>query len=63
MERKPILYLIRGYAFAKQNRFDLALIDIGKSIELEPDILKNNKNILEDLPGLFKGIIKNNSLK
>ena len=63
MERKPILYLMRGYSYAKKNRFDLALIDIGKSIELEPDILKNNKNILEDLPGLFKGIIKNNILK
>ena len=49
MEIKPILYFTRGYSYAKQNRFDLALIDIGKSIELEPDILKNNKKYLRGI--------------
>ena len=63
MERKPILYLMRGYSYAKQCKFDMALIDIGKSIAIEPDILEKNKHILNDLPGLFKGLIKNSVLK
>ena len=63
MEKVPILFLMRGYSYAKNNKYNLALTDIGKSIEMDPDILKNNKKLLKDLPGLVKGIIRINLLK
>ena len=59
----PILFLMRGYSYAKNNKYNFALEDIGKSIEMDPDILKNNKKLLKDLPGLVKGIIRINLLK
>ena len=42
---------------------DLALIDIGKSIEMDSEIIRSNKNFLKDLPGLVKDVIKTNLIK
>ena len=63
MGKKSNLFLMRGYSYSKENRYDLALIDIGKSIEIDSEIIRSNKNFLKDLPGLVKDLIKTNLIK
>ena len=54
---------MRGYSYAKRYEYDLAIKDICKSINIDPDILNKNKKIQKDLPLLVQASIKINLLK
>ena len=55
---KSDIFLLRSEAFANDQKFELAVDDILKAIEINKKCFKNKKTFLKDFPEEFKGILQ-----
>ena len=52
------IFLLRSEAFANDQKFELAVDDILKAIDINKKCFKNKKTFLKDFPEEFKGILQ-----
>ncbi len=58
IKSKSDIFLLRSEAFANDQKFELAVDDILKAIEINKKCFKNKKTFLKDFPEEFKGILQ-----